>query len=461
MVRPEPEFRGAIIAYLRKNQPEICRHWFDDIEPVGISSGTVHLLVREPVQLRFLQRSGVTPFTDAVQAVTSRLLAVRFVDEEEANRLLSSPGPTAPLSVKRSEQAAAARADEPVLSPDCTFEHYVVGPCNSLAHAAAVAVTERPGAAYNPLFIHSGVGLGKTHLLSAICERVLRGNPSAKVAYLSCNQFMERFTECVQASRMSEFRTRFRGVDLLIIDDIHDLARNSQSQEEFFHTFNSLQQAGKQVVLSCDGKPEEIRDLEERLVSRFKSGLVAHIGKPCFETRKQIIKSKAGLRNLALPEEVVELIADRRHSNIRELEGALSTLHLHAASSKRPIDRDLALAALGESMPLPGVRAITIHDILEIVANYFDVRLGDLTGRARPRSVVIPRQVVMHLAKKHTHLSFADIGGFIGGRDHTTVLHGHRTTLGRLGSDPDLTRAVDRIEERLMARVTPKPSGDL
>ncbi len=451
MARPEPEFRGAIVAYLRKHKPEICRHWFDDIEPVGIASGTVHLLVREPVQLRFLQRSGVQPFTEAVQAITGRLLTVRFVDEDEANRLLAAPGPSAPPRAADPEP----RPDEPVLSPDCTFEHFIVGPSNSLAHAAAVAVAEKPGAAYNPLFIHSGVGLGKTHLLSAICERWLRTMPDARIVYLSCNDFMERFTECVQRSQMTEFRNQFRSADFLIVDDIHDLSRNSQSQEEFFHTFNSLHQSNKQVVLSSDAKPEEIPDLEERLVSRFKCGLVAQIGKPCFETRKRIVRSKAAIRNLALPEDVVELIADVRQASIRELEGALSTLHLHATSQKRPIDHSLALAALGDGAPVPGARAVTIHDILETVANYYDLRLGDLTGRARPRSVVIPRQVVMHLAKKHTHLSFADIGGFSGGRDHTTVLHGHRTVIERLLSDTDLSRAVDRIEERLLTRAAP------
>lgn len=453
MARPEPEFRSAIIAYLRKNRPEICRHWFENIEPVRIASGTVFLLVRESVQLSFLRRNCVQPFTEAVQAITTKLLGVEFVDEQRARELLASDGEIAPAP--RSEPVG--RADESlVLVPDNTFDHYIVGPCNKLAHAAARAVADRPGAAYNPLFVHSSVGLGKTHLLQAVCQRRLQLDPNARIAYLACNEFMERFTECVQSARMADFRHRFRGVDVLVIDDIHDLSRNSQSQEEFFHTFNTLHQSGKQVVLSSDAKPEEIPELEERLVSRFNSGLVTEIERPCFETRKRIVKSKAALRNLVLPDDVVELIADRRQNNIRELEGALTALHLHAATSNRPISRELALSALGETNSAPAARAITIHDILEIVSAYFNVRLVDVTGRQRPRSVVVPRQVAMHLAKKHTHLSFADIGGYIGGRDHTTVLHGHRTVLERLTTNMELGRDIGRIEQRLVARVSPE-----
>ncbi|MFO0873511.1 MAG: chromosomal replication initiator protein DnaA [Phycisphaerales bacterium] len=459
MARPEPEFRSAIIAYLRKNRPEICRHWFDDIEPVRIASGTVFLLVREPVQLNFLRRSCVQPFTEAVQAITTKLLGVEFVDPTRARELAASDSEMAPAAPV-ARRGGAERADEPpVLLPDNTFEHFIVGPCNNLAHAAARAVADRPGAAYNPLFLYSGVGLGKTHLLQAVCQRIMKSNPQARIVYLPCNDFMERFTDCVQSARMNDFRHRFRGADVLVIDDIHDLSRNSQSQEEFFHTFNSLQQAGKQVVLSSDAKPEEIPELEERLISRFNSGLVAEMERPCFETRKRILKSKAALRNLSLPEDVVELIADRRQNNIRELEGALTVLHLHATTGNRPITRELALLALGEQPRTSVARAMTIHDILELVSGYFNVRLADLTGRQRPRSIVIPRQVVMYLAKKHTHLSFADIGGYIGGRDHTTVLHGHRTVASRLANDPELARDIGRIESRLLTRVAPAAGG--
>ncbi|HMN96111.1 MAG TPA: chromosomal replication initiator protein DnaA [Phycisphaerales bacterium] len=455
MARPEPEFRSAILAYLRKHRPEICRHWFDEIEPVLIASGTVFLLVREPVQLNFLRRNCVQPFTEAVQAITTQLVGVEFVDEKRAEELRSASGALAP----RAPAGAGAESDDaPVLLPDNTFENFVVGPCNQLAHAASVAVAERPGNTYNPLFVHAGVGLGKTHLLQAICRKLLTDDPRRKIGYLSCNSFMERFTECVQSSRMSEFRHRFRGFDVLVIDDIHDLSRNAQSQEEFFHTFNELQQSGRQVILSSDAKPDEIPQIEVRLVSRFGSGLVAELERPCFETRKRILRRKAALRNLALPDDAVELIADRRHGSVRELENVLLTLLLHAQAGGHAITRELTLTVLGEHGG--GARAITIHDILEVVSSYFNVRLAELTGRHRPRSIVLPRQVAMYLAKKLTHMSFADIGACIGGRDHTTVLHGYRTISERVAVSADLVRNLEQIEQHLQQRVAPQAASN-
>jgi chromosomal replication initiator protein len=482
MPRPEPEFRSAIVSYLRKHRPELCRHWFEEIEPVSIASGTVFLLVREPVQLNFLRRHAIQAFIEAVQAHTGKLLGVKFIDEAEAQSLLASDSVTAPLLPSRSSAGSDRPGEldgEPfVLNPDCTFEHFIVGPGNKLAHAAAHAVSEHPGSAYNPLFIHSGVGLGKTHLLQAICQRLLAVNRHARFVYLPCNSFMERFTECVQAGRMSDFRHRFRGADVLIIDDVHDLSRNAQSQEEFFHTFNALQQAGKQIVLSADAPPEQISDIEKRLVSRFNSGLIAEIEKPCFETRKQIVRAKAALRNLALPDPAVELIADRRHNNIREIEGVLQAVQLRHSATEAPIDIDLVLQALGEAGPTgtSRERRIGIGMILDLVAKYYQLRVRDLTGRARPRSMVVPRQVAMYLAKRLTHMSYAEIGAHLGGRDHTTVLYGCRTIASRVASAQaglerapgapgefgpigDLDRDLRRLENQLLGAAE-EPPGD-
>ncbi|MFM8578533.1 MAG: DnaA ATPase domain-containing protein, partial [Planctomycetaceae bacterium] len=339
----DDDLRNGMHAYLRRNHPEICRHWFDRISVLGVEGGVLRLLVDEPVRLKYLQRTCIAPFTEAAQSVTGRLLAVRFIGPDGTGQ--SPEGE--PRSGHDSMESPVLRDEQVVLSPDYSFESFVVGPGNRLAHAAAMAVASKLGRAYNPFFVHGGVGLGKTHLLQAICQQVLRQQPTARVSYISCNTFMDAFHECVKAGRMSEFRHRFRNVDLLVIDDIHFLSKHEQTQEEFFHTFNALHQSGRQIVLSSDAAPVEIPDLEERLVSRFNSGLVARMERPCYETRVNILKAKARLHELEMPEEVPAYIAARIDSNIRELEGALAKVRGLAMATSRAIDLELAKEAVG------------------------------------------------------------------------------------------------------------------
>ena len=249
------DIKARLDAYLRKNHPEICRHWFDEIEPVGIDGGTLNLLVREPVRRQYLQRTCLVQFTEAAQAITGCLLAVRFVGDENIS-VVKTVGDTGSVG-------ATTELDEQlVISPDYTFETFVVGPSNRLAHAAAVAVSANLGGAYNPLFVHGGVGLGKTHVLQAVCQMVLKQKPTTRIGYLSCQSFAEIFMACVKSGRMQDFRHRFRNLDVLVIDDIHFLSKREQSQEEFFHTFNTLYQSGKQIILSSDASPNDIPDLE-------------------------------------------------------------------------------------------------------------------------------------------------------------------------------------------------------
>jgi chromosomal replication initiator protein len=340
--------------------------------------------------------------------------------------------------------------EQMLLSPDYSFDTFVVGPGNRLAHAAALAVSEKPGRAYNPFFIHGGVGLGKTHLLQAICQTFIRNRPSTKLCYISCSTFMDLFHESVKCGRMQDFRLRFRNVDVLVIDDIHFLSKRDHSQEEFFHTFNALHQAGKQIVLSSDAAPEDIPELEERLVSRFKSGLVACMERPCFETRVAIVKSKAKLVGIDLPDEVPAYIAARIDSNIRELEGALTRVRGHAAATGIPITLESAKAALhdlGSGSGAPSLQAIIVA-----VTRYYDIKLADLMSRRRTKSIALPRQVCMWLARRHTRFSLEEIGGHFGGRDHTTVLHAIRTIEERRTSCQELGRAVDEIERTLGPR---------
>jgi chromosomal replication initiator protein len=338
-----------------------------------------------------------------------------------------------------------------LLSPDYVFDTFVVGPTNRLAHAAAQAVAQKPGRSYNPFFVHGGVGLGKTHLLQAICQDMLRRDPSVRIAYISCSTFMDVFHEAVRAGRMHEFRHRFRNADVLVIDDIHFLSRHEQTQEEFFHTFNALYQGGKQLVLSSDAAPSDIPDLEERLVSRFNSGLVARIDRPAYETRVEILKAKARLHDLELPDDVPAYVAARIDANIRELEGALARLRGIAMATGQPITLELAKQAIADGRPAAGSEPAqpTIQQIIEAVTHYYDIKLSDLMSKRRHKSIALPRQVCMWLARKHTRFSLEEIGGYFGGRDHTTVMHAVRTVATRSQSDPALGSDVARIEQVL------------
>jgi chromosomal replication initiator protein len=316
-------------------------------------------------------------------------------------------------------------------------------------------VAAKPGRAYNPFFVHGGVGMGKTHLLQAVCQEMLRRDPSARIVYISCSTFMDIFHEAVRAGRMMEFRHRFRNADMLVIDDIHFLSKHEQTQEEFFHTFNALYQGGRQIVLSSDAAPSEIPDLEERLVSRFNCGLVARIDRPAYETRIAILKTKAALHDLQMPDEVPAYIAARLDSNIRELEGALTRLRGLAMANGVPITLELAKQALADGRPAEVAGAATqptIQQIIDAVTKYYDIKLSDLMSKRRHKSVTLPRQVCMWLARKHTRFSLEEIGGYFGGRDHTTVMHAVRTVGSRAQTDAALSSDVTRIEQSLERR---------
>jgi chromosomal replication initiator protein len=310
----------------------------------------------------------------------------------------------------------------------------------------------KPGRAYNPYFIHGGVGLGKTHLLHAICQELLRGQPSLRLCYISCNAFMDLFHEAVKAGRMTDFRNRFRTADVLVIDDIHFLSKHEQTQEEFFHTFNALYQLQKQIILSSDAAPTEIPDLEERLTSRFSAGLVARIERPCFETRVSIVKAKADLHGLDLPDDVPSYVAAKVDTNIRELEGALTRIRGVAMAAGQPITLDLAKQALDGELSSRSGNAPSLQSIIESVTRFYDVKLTDLLSKKRNKSIAMPRQVCMYLARKHTRFSLEEIGGYFGGRDHTTVMHAVRTIEQKADSDGKLQAEVDRIEQDLLQR---------
>lgn len=456
MGRPDPKTREAIFTHLRRSYPTMCRRWFDDIVPIDLTGGTLRMLVREPVQLKYLRRRCQKQFTEAAQAVTGRLMAVKFVGENDPEAITN-------YSENNSTQAndngnadyplnnLGSNEDDMLISPDYSFDNFIIGPGNRLAQAAAIAVAKKPGWAYNPLFIHGGVGLGKTHLLQAICQSALRANPSLQVYYTSCNGFMTQFLASVQAGHMSEFRHHFRNVDILLIDDIHDLSNRDRTQEEFFHTFNSLYQAGKQIVLSSDAAPKDIPDLEERITSRFNCGLVAEVQQPGFETRIAIIQNKAELRQISLPDDVVVYIAQHVDTNIRELEGVLTKLQGLSSIHNLRIDLELAKQAVGKRIGSDTAHLPTVQEIIDTVTHYYGVKPSDLLSKRRNKSIALPRQVCMWLARKHTRHSLEEIGGYFGGRDHTTVMHAIKAVKTKREADGALDHDVEALEHQLMA----------
>lgn len=373
------------------------------------------------------------------------------------------PGRTAslPISLEPPRSKGVLRAEDTLaINPDYTFDHFVVGPANRFACAAAKAVADRPGKAYNPIFLHGRVGLGKTHLLQAICLQILRNNPFAVMYYLSCESFISQFVEAVRTGEMAEFRHRFRDVDVLVVDDIHFLAKHERTQEEFFHTFNYLYQAGKQIVVSSDAQPQDIPDLEDRIVSRFRWGLVTELEKPDFETRAAIIKSKAAIRGVPLSDDVALFVASRFDGNIRELEGALTRLDIQSQVEKKPIDIALARAALGDPSPA-AVSEPSIQIIQSVVTDFYRVRLLDLQGKKRHRSIAIPRQICMALARQFTRLSLEEIGGHFGNRDHTTVMHAIRAVDTRRRKDEQFDANIKVLEDRLRSGKTPAGGGEV
>jgi chromosomal replication initiator protein len=350
--------------------------------------------------------------------------------------------------------ARAGNRPEPVpiesrLNQAFTFDAFVEGKSNQLAKAAAVQVGENPGKSYNPLFIYGGVGLGKTHLMQGIGNAMLRHNPRARVAYVHSERFVGDMVKGLQHNRIAEFKRTYRSLDALLIDDIQFFAGKERSQEEFFHTFNALLEGQKQIVLTCDRYPKEVKGLEERLKSRFGWGLTVAIEPPELETSVAILMSKAELEGVQLPEPVAFFIVKRIRSNVRELEGALRRVIANSRFTERPIDLEFAKEALRDLLALQA-RLVSIENIQKTVAEYYKVRVGDLLSKRRSRSIARPRQVAMALAKELTNHSLPEIGDAFGGRDHTTVLHGCR----RIAALRDSDKRIDDDYHNLLRTLT-------
>ncbi len=429
-----------IIHHVVATGGNIIRPWFTQLEPISLQHGLLEIEAPGQRERQYCREHAAALFTEAAQAATGRLVSVSFLAKDELAE--ADTGEQIPPDVMTLEPESLP------LNDDYTFEAFVTGPCNRLAHAACVAVSESAGTTYNPLFLHGRVGLGKTHLLQAACHRIASKRGDVRMSILSCEMFVNDFIKAVESGQLHEFRYRYRHADVLAVDDIQFLSGHEQTQEEFFHTFNTLYQLQKQIILSSDRSPHDIPGLEERMVSRFSWGLVAQIDPPCYETRVAIVAKKARMRHIDLPEEVSCFIAATVDSNTRELEGAIAKVAMLAKVGNQPIDLALAEEALAGNRREKG-RAVSIDDILKAVTRRFNVRVSDLQSKKRSRSISLPRQVCMFLARNLTPHSLEEIGGYFGGRDHTTVLHANRTIDALRLKDLQLQATIEQISQEL------------
>ena len=421
-----------ILDCVKSLDPVNTRKWFDELTVLSFDGGILEIGCPDEASCGFLQDNCLATCMRAAQQVTGHLVDIKF--------MVSKPAQISPSA----ELSVFARK----LHPDYTFDSFVVGPGNRLAHASCIAVSNALGDTYNPLFIHGSVGLGKTHLLHAVCSETKRNLPNAKIQFLSCEEFVNRFISAIEQGLLAEFKSQYRTVDLLVIDDVQFLREREQSQEEFFHTFNALYDNRRQIVLSSDSAPGEIPSLPERLISRFKWGLVTRIDPPTYETRVAIVQKKAHMRGLNISDDVAEYIAGKVKANIRELEGALTTVYAVARASGEDINLELAKAAMDDSEEF-AERVTNITDIIKAVTAYYDVRLADLQSKKRSQSITMPRQICMYLARNMTRHSLEEIGGHLGGRDHTTVMHACNKIIELKQADTQIHSELTELTRRI------------
>lgn len=421
--------------------------WIKSCEPISISSDTIKISVPNSFTQDILEKRYKDLVANSIKVVCSKLFKIEFLISSDLNVEDVKKEPK--VTLQKNKAIVVNDEMSTTLNPKYTFDSFVIGNSNRFAHAASLAVAEAPAKAYNPLFIYGGVGLGKTHLMHAIGHYILQNNPNAKVVYVSSEKFTNELINSIKDDKNEEFRNKYRNVDILLIDDVQFIAGKERTQEEFFHTFNALHDANKQIILSSDRPPKEIPTLEDRLRSRFEWGLIADIQIPDFETRMAILKKKAEVEKLNVANEVMIYIATKIKSNIRELEGALIRIVAYSSLTNREITVDLASEALKDIISKKQGRNITINLIQDIVSSYFNLRIEDLKSQRRTRNVAYPRQIAMYLSRKLTDMSLPKIGEEFGGRDHTTVIHAYEKISDNLNTDENLQHTIDTITKKL------------
>src|SRR3954451_2477381 len=428
------------------------KRWFSAVKLVHSTDDALTFLVPNNIYQFWIESNHMTALQSAVVAACGTPRAIKFkMPSDGAAPVTEAPAEEieepeeAPVTAREAKTNGSALG----LNPRNNFESFVVGPNNEIAHAASLAVAKSPARTYNPLFIYGGVGLGKTHLMQAIGQYVWANKKGAKVMYLSSELFINEFIDAIQHSTLVKFRKRYRQADLLLIDDIQFLGGKERSQEEFFHTFNTLFDGHKQIVLSSDRPASEIANLEQRLVSRFEWGLTAELQPPAIETRLAILRKKARILQISLGDEIFEFLASRIKSNVRRLEGALMRVASFASLSGRELTQEVVERLLKDILQEEARNLITIEQIQRRVAEHFDVRLADMTRTRRPANIAFPRQVAMYLARELVSSSLNEIGDAFGGRDHGTVLHACKLVKRRMTEQDNIRQTISFIDSSL------------
>jgi chromosomal replication initiator protein len=443
------EIASAIRLHL---SADAFQRWFAAIELVQADEMALTFQVPNTIYQFWIESSYLHVVQSAAMSVLGSPREIKFRPADS--------GMTGPVVDARADRvsvtlAPASRNEDSEgainhgMNPRNRFEAFVVGSNNQFAHAAALAVSQSPAKTYNPLFIYGGVGLGKTHLMQAIGQQTIDRRKTHKVMYLSSERFINEFIDAIRQNMLVSFRKRYRQADVLLIDDIHFLAGKERSQEEFFHTFNTLFDGRKQIVLSSDRPASEIAHLERRLVSRFEWGLTAELQPPDIETRMAILRKKAEAFHIELGQDVLDFLAQRVRTNVRRLEGALMRVASYQSLSGREISRETVEQLLRDILQEEAKNTVTIDQIQKKVAEHFDVRLADMTSKRRPASIAFPRQVAMYLARRHTKASLHEIGDAFGGRDHGTVLHACKTVSVRMKKEDQVRQSIVMLDTRL------------
>ncbi len=456
---------SSIIAAAREVLPEqTFRTWLASTEAVALADDTLVVAAPTRFAVEWIEDKYGNLLRDLAGKAMGRPLDLRFEHHGSGDRLIFPEiGGDFDEPVLEAERARAERLAQPLpegrspedgaaragLNQRYTFERFVIGGNSQLAAAACRGVADSPAQLYNPLFIYGDTGLGKTHLMHAIGHEILRRSPSTEIAYVPSEQFTNEMISAIQSGRTSEFRQRYRRIDVLMVDDVHFLGNKEGTQEEFFHTFNSLYDAHRQIVITSDRPPQEIPGLQERLVSRFEWGLVTDIKPPDFETRVAILQKKAAEDRLTLDEEVIEFIARNRKSSVRQLEGAVIKLLAYSSLTRREINLDLAREALGPRLEDEQATRVSPEEIRELTAEAWGVSVENLVSKRRTKPLTVPRQVAMYLIKTSLDLPYTEIGSLFGGRDHSTVIHSVNKVEAEMAADPEFRARVRRLQDQL------------
>lgn len=420
--------------------------WIEQAKPINLIDGQLTIEVPSTLHKEYWEKNLSTKIVETGFKLTGEEITPIFIIQndqpENTQPMIKEDGPAISELTRENSRKA-------LLNPKYSFDTFVIGKGNQMAHAAALVVAEDPGSTYNPLFFYGGVGLGKTHLMHAIGHQMLLNNPNAKVKYVSSETFANDFINSIQNRTSESFRQDYRNVDLLLVDDIQFFADKEGTQEEFFHTFNSLYNDGRQIVLTSDRLPNEIPKLQERLVSRFAWGLSVDITPPDLETRIAILRKKADAERLEIPDDTLSYIAGQIDSNIRELEGALVRVQAYATMNGQDITTSLAADSLKSLRPVGQKSQLSILKIQEVVCDYYHIQLKDLKGKKRVKTIVLPRQIAMYLSRELTDNSLPKIGAEFGGKDHTTVIHSHEKIQQLLKSDPTMQKEISDIKNKL------------